>query len=180
MVQEREVGNILEFDIQEIYKLVTTACYKYNPNYMGEFEDMVQDVMMYVVDRLPLFNKGKGKLSTFVYRNTQNALINYNVKMNANKRKWFYHLASLDKVIGQDPEDDLASYIAHEDTYIDEMLFNEIYDNTSGLDRAFLDQIIHQTSDRSIYKPMGKRKHKLLEMKKDFFNKIKEQYFVPM
>lgn len=180
MVQQGESRNILEFDIEEIYKLVTTACYKYNPNFMGEFEDMVQDVMMYVVDRLPYYNADKGKLSTFVYRNTQNALINYNVKMNANKRKWFFHLQSLDRVVGQDPENDLLSNVAHEDTYIDNMLFKEIYDNTSGLDRVFMDQLINRNSDRSIYKPMGKRKHKLVQMKRDFFNRIKEQYFVPM
>lgn len=177
MVRSGEEGNILEFDTEEIYKLVVTACNKYNPNYLGEFEDMLQDVMLHVVERLPKYNPEKSKLSTFVYVNAKHGIINYNVKMNAVKRKKFYQLYSLDLVVGQDPDDQLSNFVVSEDGYIDDMLFEEIYNNTSGLEREFMDQIINGTSNHSIYSKYYMRKQALLKKKKEFYHKIKEQYF---
>lgn len=177
MVQSGEERNILEFDTKEIYKMVATACYKYNPNYLGEFEDMVQDVTLYVVERLHKFDKNKGKLSTFVYHNARYGVINYNIKMNAKKRKKFFLLYSLDEVIGQDPEDELSNFVVSEDGYIDDMLFREIYDNTTGLEREFMEQIIKGGSDWSVYKRLNLGKHDYIKRKKAFYSKIKRQYF---
>lgn len=66
----------MEDRIEELYKLVTSFCEKWNLS----SEDIVQELVWRIYQRLDKFDETKGKFSTFVFMNCKHYYLMYKYK----------------------------------------------------------------------------------------------------
>jgi DNA-directed RNA polymerase specialized sigma subunit len=74
-------------DYKEIEKLVRSAVSRSKQKVYAEFEDVVQEAMLFLLRNLKYYNPEKGKMSTFVYINVKRSIVNQVIHHNALKRK---------------------------------------------------------------------------------------------
>jgi len=85
-----------EVDIKELYKLTEAAVRRSRQWVSRDFEDTVQEAMMFVVNNMKYYNPDKGGLATFVFGNVKRSMMNQTVYLNAKKRENNSYLISLE------------------------------------------------------------------------------------
>jgi len=85
-----------EVDIKELYKLTEAAVRRSRQWVSRDFEDTVQEAMMFVVRNMKYYNPDKGGLATFVFTNVKRSMMNQTVYLNAKKRQPESFLVSLE------------------------------------------------------------------------------------
>lgn len=88
-----------EIDFDEIQRFVKSAVSRAKQHVYAEFDDVVQEAMYFLLKNLKYYDPAKGKMSTFVFMNVRQSLVNQTIHHNALKRKKNQFLMSLDKVL---------------------------------------------------------------------------------
>jgi DNA-directed RNA polymerase specialized sigma24 family protein len=160
-----------EIDIDELYKLTRSCVGRSKMKVYADFEDVVQEAMMFVMKNIKYYDPKKAKLSTFVFMNVKKAMINMTVYLNAKKRSDNQFLFSLDKYVTEDHE--YGDFMTTGDPE-NELLYNAFRDSLSPIEQSALDIIINHRWEVHYAKgfTLGQLQNARLKM----FKKIKEQF----
>jgi len=166
----------MEIDITEVYKLTRSACGKYTKQqYKDEFDDLVQEVMMYVLRSLHRFDPAKGKLSTFIYGNSYKGVINYRIMRDANKRWWEHLATSLDEIKGDEP----LSFYQTEDSQVEgDFIVSDIYSKLTPDEKVLFEQLIGWIPNKEVVARTSiTTTEKVYRKRQKLISKIKDVYF---
>lgn len=120
-------------DFNEIQKFVRSAVYRSKQHVYAEFEDVVQEAMYFLLKNLKYYDPAKSKMSTFVFMNVRQSLVNQTIHHNAVKRKKNQFLLSLDKLLPTGT----ASYelIADTANVEDDVMFTNLMNSLTPLEQ---------------------------------------------
>jgi DNA-directed RNA polymerase specialized sigma24 family protein len=166
----------MKVDTNEVYALTRTACSRIRNGAQGEFDDIVQEIMMYVLRNIDKYDPAKGKLSTFVFKNVHYGLINYRVMTGAKKRIWSYRSASLDKLVDAEG-DTLSDRIAEPAGFDDELMYQQWYNTLTDKELIMVEEMLGNLTIGKAAKRMGMGEHKYKRLRNEYKNKIKSVFF---
>lgn len=162
-------------DYKEIEKLVRTAVIRSKQHVYAEFEDVVQEAMLFLFRNLKYYNPEKGKMSTFVYINVKKSIFNQVIHHNALKRKKNQFLISLDVQL---PSGSFAyDFIKGTTNVEDEVLFNSLMSSLSPIEQDVVKWWMLDLPWKEFRSKYNMNGDKLLRMKNKLKVKIKEILF---
>jgi RNA polymerase sigma factor (sigma-70 family) len=144
-----EFHNPFPIPMQEVYKIVKKAVYtvfKGNPS-KEQFDDLVQNSMVRLVEVFNYYDPRKGSFSNFVYMQVSWAIWRDNVHYNAKGRRRDFMIESLDYVIPNGDKNPTTIM----DTIIDDsqaqqmehdLSVQEVLQHFNERDRHYIQQII--------------------------------------
>lgn len=160
-----------EFDYKEIELLVKSAVRRSKQHVYAEFEDVVQEAMLFLFKNLKYYDPAKSKISTFVYINVHKSLINQIIHSNAMKRKNNQFLMSLDKVLPTGT----VSYelIADKVNVEDEVMYQNLMDSLTPMEQDIILWWANGWLWHTYTKKYNISGDRLLKMRKYLQNKLK-------
>jgi RNA polymerase sporulation-specific sigma factor len=159
-----------EIDYKEIQRLVRSAVYRSKQHVYADFEDVVQEAMLFILRNIAYFDPQKGKISTFVFMNVKRSLFNQTVYLNALKRKKAQFTMSLDKLL---PSGSSAYEMVADDKNVEEdVMFDTIMDSLTPVEQQIVTWWIHNRPWNE-FDPSIEQK-KLSQLRKKLKRKLKD------
>jgi DNA-directed RNA polymerase specialized sigma subunit len=155
---------------KEIQRLVRSAVHRSKQHVYAEFEDVVQEAMLFILRNIQYFDPTKGKISTFVYMNVKRSLHNQTVYLNALKRKKAQFTMSLDKVL---PTGTSAYELIADNTSVeDDVMFSTLMDSLTPMEQNIVTWWIHNRPWNEFQPKM--KQEKLSRLRNQLKNKLKD------
>jgi hypothetical protein len=138
-------------DMEQVYALTKSAVSRSKQWVYREFDDTLQEALLYVTSNLKYYNKKKGGLPTFIFANVKRSLMNQVKYVNAKKRQIYNNMYSLDMQLNED--NTLADHIPDVSTIEHEAIWEDLLQRLSPMERDIA--IALATGDQ--FKPIEKR-----------------------
>lgn len=108
---------IFPIPTKEVYKLIRHAVGKFNGTRQtnAEYDDLVQNAMIRLIEVLDKYDQDKGKFSTFVYMQVKWTIWRQKIHERGRGRKKFIKSVSLDKVRGENEDMTLLDTLVNEE-----------------------------------------------------------------
>lgn len=159
------------YDYNEIQKFVRSAVYRSKQHVYAEFEDVVQEAMYFLLKNLKYYDPAKSKMSTFVFMNVRQSLVNQTIHHNAAKRKKNQFLLSLDKLLPTGT----ASYELVADTanVEDDVMFTNLLNSLTPLEQDIITWWVNGWQWRDFNAKHNIHNDKSLRVRKQLKEKLK-------
>lgn len=164
---------IFPIPTKEVYKLIRHAVGKFNATRQtnAEYDDLVQNAMIRLIEVLDKYDKDKGKFSTFVYMQVKWAIWRQKIHERGRGRKNFIKSVSLDKVRGDNEDTTLLDTLVNEEKTDDGWKLEILMENLTPYEWFLLTEwLLNKKSGRIIglehNVPEGTMQNRLKRLKK--------------
>lgn len=163
-----------DINMDDVYRLTRSAVARSKQWVYREFDDTLQEALMYVVNNLKYYNKEKGRLATFIYVNVKRSLINQVKYVNAKKRQLNNSLFSLDVMVNEDYT--LSDQVLSETNTEEEVMWENLISRLNTMERDIVENIVNneplnllQEKYKTDWRGIQTHRNRLLEKLKDEF-----------
>ena len=178
-MKERVIFPIPEAEVYKIVKKAVNTLFKGSPN-KEQFDDLVQNSMVRLVDVFNLYDPQKGSFSNFVYMQVNWAIWRDNVHYSAKGRRRDFMVESLDYVIkDNDPEGETLIDFVVDNSQVKqtehELNLQEVMQYFGDHDRYLIREVlINGKSIKAIAEEENKNYRKLIRYILKLKTKVKE------
>jgi DNA-directed RNA polymerase specialized sigma24 family protein len=162
-----------EIDYSELYQLTKAAIRRSRQWVSRDFEDTVQEAMLFILRNIKYYDKSKGTIGTFVFSNVKRSMVNQTVYLNAKKRQDNSFLISLDQttVEGSTMSDMILS-----DTSVEyEVMWSSLMDKLTPLEQDIVWFWTGKTTKQPLQIKHNIPKHALSRAKLKLKEKLKTE-----
>ena len=163
-------------DMEQVYALTKSAVSRSKQWVYREFDDTLQEALMYVVGNLKYYNKKKGGLATFIYANVKRSLMNQVKYVNAKKRQAYNNMYSLDKQYNE--ESTLADNIPDVSTIEHEVIWEDLLQRLTPMERDIVMVLVTDGEWKPIEKKYDTHWRNINKQKKILIEKLKSEFMV--
>jgi DNA-directed RNA polymerase specialized sigma24 family protein len=162
-----------EVDIKELYKLTKAAVRRSRQKVYRDFEDTVQEAMMFLLNNMKYYNPDKGGLATFVFSNVKRSMMNQVVYLNAKKRQHDSFLISLELPTKENHT--IADNIASDTKVEYEVMWSSLMDKLTPLQQDIVRLWVGKKTSVPLQHKYNIPVHVLQKEKDTLKNKLKDE-----
>ena len=165
-----------DINMDDVYRLTKSAVARSKQWVYREFDDTLQEALMYVVKNLKYYNKKKGRLATFVYVNVKRSLINQIKYVNAKKRQFNNSLYSLDVEVLEGY--DLIDQMEHPTNIEHDAIWDDLLERLTPLERDIIQNVVDNGYWNVLLEKYKMDHRKMMSLKNELLEKLKGEFFM--